>query len=305
MDTLFGYTILVDLALLAIEIAIYIFAITIYKGASELSIKEKEKASNRSKEIIAIRRKELSEKVKTVHDGPSINEAKVELSMLDSEIRAIDRSIVKIISRTKGLSAKYLVFIPESLLIFSIITSAISLIISGNIQNVIWYVSLFLLASSIYFIFRGICNIEFFSNSIDLSTLMEQALERHSNKSKPVLDMQIYDSTLNIKHGEIGEIWMFLSLKNGTLAKNTQIRFMSTDELNFPEEKLEPFPFEKKQMKNPKVFFHKAGDIGKGVHDFFKVKVKTPDELGDYFMSYWIMANDFTGEEIFFKITVI
>lgn len=219
MITLYGYIILADLALLAVVIAIFIFAVSIYKGASELSIKEKESASNRSKEIITIRKTEVNKKLKTLTNGASLNEVRAELDKLDNEIHNIDKSVLKIINKANCLTARNLVFYPSSLLIASIIASGIAIAVTGTLQTTMWVLSLLLLVSSLYFICRCICAIEFFSNSIDLSTLMEQALERHTMKMRPAVDLDIWDFQLEIRHGETQIIEPALFLKQGLTAK--------------------------------------------------------------------------------------
>ena len=63
METLYGYTILANLALLAIIVAIFVFAVTIYKGASELCIKENQDYSKKRKNLLDQKKKELVKKL--------------------------------------------------------------------------------------------------------------------------------------------------------------------------------------------------------------------------------------------------
>lgn len=304
MITLYSYTIIADLTLLAVVIAIFIFAVSIYKGASELSIKEKESASNRSKEIITIRKTEVNKKLKTLTNGASLNEVRAELDKLDNEIHNIDKSVLKIINKANCLTARNLVFVPGSLLIASIIGSGIAIATSGTFQTMMWVLSLLLLASSLYFICRCICAIEFFSNSIDLSTLMEQALDRQANKTIPIIELDIFDFELEITHGETKEIHPALFLKQGLTAKNVNIRFSGTEELDFQDETVEQLEFDNLQMKKPKQFWYKIGDLNYAVYHSVDFKVKAPDTPGKYLMSYWIQCENFTSKEETFTIKV-
>ena len=304
MITLYGYTILVDLALLAIMIAIFLFVVTIYKGASELCIKEAQNASNRRKELIEGRKTELTQKIPTINGNSFSNEVRAEIDKLDNEILNIDKSVLNITNKAKLLTAKNLIFIPSSLLIVSIIASGIAIVISGNLQPIIWILSLLLLAASLYFICRCICAMEYFSSSIDLSTLMEQALDRHTDKLKPVVDMEIWDFQLEIAHGESEQIEYCVFLKKGPIGRNTTVRFLATDELDFPAEKTEILDVAKNNMNNPKWFTHKIGDINPNVNKVNEFKVKAPDAPGEYIMSYWLMCDEYTGEETTFKIKV-
>lgn len=305
MITLYGYTILADLALLAILVAIFAFAVSIYKGASELCIKEQENASNRRKEIIEKIKTELTVKLQLITNGTSINGVRAELNSLDNEIRNIDKPVLRIIEKAKCLTARNLVFAPGSLLLVSIITSGIAIAVTGALQTIMWVLSLLLLASSLYFIYRCIRAIEFFSNFIDLGTLMEQALEKHAQKMKPVVNMMLWDFTTIVEHGKIEEVKYHVFLEHGPIGRNTHIRFLATDELHFPEEETEPFNYNKEKMTNPKLFNHKIGDLNPRANKVKKFKVKAPDNPGEYVMSYWILCDEYAGEEITFKIRVV
>jgi hypothetical protein len=305
METLYGYTILADLALLAITIAVFIFAVTIYKGASELSIKKNESAAKRRKDLIDQKKNELTKKIASTDGISFAKELRAELDKLDIEVNEIDKSTSKIINMSKGLTAKYLVFLPGSILLSSIITSGIAIGISGIAQIVIWGISLLLLGISVYFLYKGICNIEFFSNSIDLSTLMERALERHTIKLSPVVKIDFWDYQLIFKQGEIKEIDVFFELEQGAIAKQTSVRFSGTEELDFPGEKPEKCDYDYLNMKNPKQFWHKIGDINPGVVKRLKIKVKAPEISGEYNMAYWIECDSWSSVEKNFMVKVV
>jgi len=304
MITLYGYTILADLALLAVLVVIFAFAVSIYKGASELCIKEQENASNRRKGIIEKTKTELTVKLQSITNGTSINGVRAELDNFDNEIRNIDKTVLRIIEKAKCLTARNLVFAPGSLLLVSIITSGIAIAVTGALQTIMWVLALLLLASSLYFIYRCICAIEFFSNFIDLSTLMEQALERHKIKTTPSVDIDFFDFQLTIKRGEIAKIDVWAYLRQGSIARNTKVRFSGTEELDFPEEETEQLEYDYLNMKKPKQFWSAIGDINPGVQKHRIVKVKAPDIPGEYTMAYWIECDEFTSEEKTFKIKV-
>ncbi len=305
MVTLYGYTILADMALLAIVIAIFVFAVTIYKGASELCIKEQRNAADRRKELIESRKKELTNKLPVINGRAFSSEVRAELDNLDNEIRKINKSVLKTIKKAKSLTARNLVFVPSSLLIASIIGSGIAIAISGTLQSIMWVLSLFLLVASLYFGCSNIRAIAFFSSFIDFSTLMEQALEKHADKLKPVVDMKIWDFTLVIKHGKTEKVAYHVFLKHGSIGRNIEVRFVGTDELDFPEETAKPLEVNKENMINPKYFEHKLGDLNRNANRANNFKVKAPDQPGEYTMTYWLLCDEYTGDETTFKIKVV
>lgn len=308
MITLYGYTILVDLALLAIVMVLFVFAVSIYKGASELSIKGKESASDRSKKIIAERKTELTGRLKTLTDGTSLNKVRAELDNLNDEIRKIDKSVQKTVDKANLLTARNMVFIPGSLLIVSIIGSAIAIAIP-DLQTIMWALSLFFLAIGLYFTCRNIRAIEFFSNFIDLSTLMEQAIERHTIKTRPIVDLEIWNlrwsPQLEIAHGQTLEVYYDVSLKQGFIAKNARVRFSGTEELDFPDQKIDQPAYDYKNMRKPKRFWQGFKDVNPNEYNQGKFKVKAPDQPGEYNMAYWLQCDEYTADEVLLKIKVI
>ncbi len=303
--TIYGYTILVDLALLAIVIAIFVFAVTIYRSASELCIKEQQNAADRRKELIESRKTELTRKLQTIRNGASINEVKGELDNLDKEIRKIDKSVLKFINKAKSLTARNLVFVPGSLFIVSIIGAGAAIALSGILQTIMWGLSLLFLGSGLYFTCQNIHTTEFFSNSIDLSTLMEKALANHAHKMKPIVSMLIRPSSLKMEHGTTHEIEYLAFLEQGPIGRNAKVRFLATEKLDFPEEEIKLFGFYKTNMTNAKYFVDEIGDVNAGVNKLRHFKVKAPDAPGEYAMSHWIICDEFSGEEQYFTIKVV
>ncbi len=305
METLHQCTIFVDLALLAIVIAIFVFASSFYRGALELSAKEEENSLNRRKELMKNKRSELAEKIKNTDEGDLAKELRAELDKFDAELKDIDQSITKSKNKPKALAVKNLATIPGSLLLASIVLSGTAIATSETLQTIMWSLSLALLVVSVYFIYKNLSAVEFFSGIIDLSTLMEQALERHAEKRRPIVDLDIPEYQLIIKHGETQEVNLDIFLEQGLTAKNIKIRFVATKELDFPEEKLQKLGINKKNMRNPRFFFGEVGDLNYGVYREITFKVKAPDARGEYTMSHWITCDEFTAEEKTFTIKVI
>jgi uncharacterized protein YbcI len=305
MITLYQCTIFVSLTLLAIVIAIFVFAVSIYRAVSELSAKEEEGALNRRKEIIKETREPLIKKIRGVKDEHLTKVLGVELDKLNTELNTIDQSILKSRDKVKKLTLRNMVAIPASLLLMSIITAGVAIVTSGIIQTIIGITSLALIAVSLYFIYKNLSVVEFFSKLIDLGILMEQALDRHRMKSTPVVQMELPDFQLEIPRGETKEIMYFVSLKQGTIARNARVRFSGTEELEFPDEKIEQLGIDYDNMRNPKEFWHGFQDVNPKVHKRGKFVVKAPGKPGKYTMAYWLQCDEYAEDQVTFKIKVI
>jgi len=308
MITAYQCTIFVSLALLAIIIAIFIFAASMYRGALRLSAKEEERGLEERKKFLSGKKNELAKKLKSANVEHLSKELRKELDSLDTELNKIDQSILKSRNRPKALTVRNLVGIPASFLLASMVMSGIAITTSGILPHIMWGLSLALIGANLYFTYRNLSQVEFFSGIIDLSTLMEQALDKHTMKMKPVVDLKLWSLPLEIPRGETLEIRYDVSLKQGTIAKNTKVRFAATGELDFPEEKkVKRFGFdkEKQNMRDPKSFWQDIGNVNPNEYIGEEFKVKAPDQPGEYTMSYWLQCDEYTGDETTFKIKVI
>lgn len=190
MVTLYGYTILADLALLAIVIAIFVFASSILGGASRISAEEQENYLARRRERMEEAKKELlGEQIKGLDSEHFVTELKAKIAELDRDLKKIDRKILQAKNKAKALTVRNMVTIPSLFLLMSIIASGIAIVTSGILPTIMWALSLALIVISLYFIFRNLIIVESFSSVMDLSTVIEQALGRHEIKSKPVTDI--------------------------------------------------------------------------------------------------------------------
>lgn len=307
MITLYQSTIFFSLALLAIVIAIFIFATSMYRGALGLSAKEEERGLEGRKEFLGGMKNKLTKKLKIAGVEHLSKELRGELDNLDTELNKIDQSILKSRNRPKMLTVRSLVGIPASFLLMSIIMSGIAIATSGILPNIMWGLSLALVVAGLYFIYRNLTHVELFSGIIDLSTLMEQALDKHAMKTKPIVGLELWGLPLEIQQGETLEVHYDVSLKQGLIGKNPKVRFLATEELDFPEETVElvGYNVQKKNMKNPSFFYHKVGDINPRSHSMNSFKVKAPSQPGEYVMSHWIQCDEYTGIETTFKVRVI
>lgn len=306
MITLYQCIIFVSLTLLAISIAVYVFAASIYRAVSELSAKAEEEALKRRKDLIKEKREKLIETARGTDDEHLSDEVKTEVDKLNMELDTIDQSILKSRDKVKALRARNMIVIPGSFLLLAIIASGIAIVTSGIPQTIMGIISIASIVIGLYFIYRNLSAVEHFSRFIDVGMLMEQALDRHAMKRQPIVDMDVWDFELEIKRGVTKEIEYDAFLKRGAVGKNTKVRFLATEELVFPEEKVKSFGLEKSgRMKKPNYFVQQIGTINPTIHVVKSFKVKAPDTPGEYDMSHLILCDEYAGEKNTFTIKVI
>ena len=189
MTTLYSLTIYADLALLAIVIAIFVFASSILGGASRISAEERENYLTRRKERIEKAKNEfLSEQIKGLDNEQFLTELKAKIIELDMDLKNIDRLISEARKKAKALTVRNIVAIPSIFLLISIISSGIAIVTSGILPIIIWALSLVLIAISLYLVFKNLIIIESFSSIMDLSTVIKQVFEPRNMKLEPIAD---------------------------------------------------------------------------------------------------------------------
>jgi hypothetical protein len=134
---------------------------------------------------------------------------------------------------------------------------------------------------------------------------MEQALERHAQKMKPIVHLDIWDFQLQIKHGETQEVTCWVSLKQGATAKNVKLLFYSDNKLEFPEEQVEKLKYKVQDIQNPKYFVHDVGDVDYGLVNVEEIKVKAPEDIGEYPLVYLVRCDEYASktERVIIKVT--
>jgi len=165
------------------------------------------------------------------------------------------------------------------------------------------------MSTGVYFIYKNLMVVEYFSKLIDLGTLMEQALDRHSDRSKPVIRFEFWHTLigeeLRISHGEEKGIFYLISLKQGSKGSNVKIRFSCTEELDFPGRSVTKDKLSYHGMKKPKSFWTEPIDLNPKVYKRLSFVVKAAEIAGEYIMAYWVQCDEYTSEEEFFVLNVI
>jgi len=190
MEILYQCTIFASLTLIAIIVAIFVFASSIHGGASKISAEEEENLLARRKERIEKAKQELlGGQITNADSAHFVGEIRTKIGELDNDLKNIDRSIFQARKRGKALTVRNMVVIPSLFLFISIIASGTAILTSEILAIIIWTLSLALILISLYFIFRNLVIIESFSSVMDLSTMIDRVLEAREMKSKPIADV--------------------------------------------------------------------------------------------------------------------
>lgn len=333
MTTIFQIIIITSLTFVAIMIALFVFASSIYKGAIKIAADEEQEALNNRREFLEKRRKEIVKELKEAGGDEFAAKLKESLTDLGVKTKQINQSISKSRDKVKRLNLKSMVVVPGFFLVLSLTGAGIAAMLSGGWQASAWGASVVALIAGVVFIYRNLQAIEKFSSIIDVSVLMEQALDAHAKKTNPKLFLDFwgenlkYKGILKVGRGKTAEIAYVISLIQGTIGKKARVMFTATEELEFIDsvtigkkgrvmftateepENIDSVTIEEASvdyygMTNPKRINMQYGDINPKEYEGTSIYMKAPEETGEYIMSYFLQCEGFTEDEKFFKIVV-
>ena len=311
MTIIYQIIVITSLTFLAIIIALFVFASSIYKGAIKIAVDEEQEALKNRKEYLEKRRKEIIEELERAGKDEFAHKLRESLTDLDVRTKQINQSILKSRDRVKRLNLKSMVAVPGLFFVLSITGAGIAAVLSGGWQVGTWSVSIVALITGVVLLYQNLKAVEKFSSVIDVGVLMEQALDSHARKMSPKVVLEFYDKgiekekMLKVGRGEIAEIEHDISLKQGTIGRNARVWFTVTGELEFiDEEEIEELRRGYHGMTNPKRIIKQHGDINPGEFSDGIIKVKAPKKSGNYTMSSFLQCDGFTEGEYFFKIVV-
>lgn len=311
MTTIFQIIIITSLTFVAIMIALFVFASSIYKGAIKIAADEEQEALNNRREFLEKRRKEIVKELKEAGGDEFAAKLKESLTDLGVKTKQINQSISKSRDKVKRLNLKSMVVVPGFFLVLSLTGAGIAAMLSGGWQASAWGASVVALIAGVVFIYRNLQAIEKFSSIIDVSVLMEQALDAHAKKTNPKLFLDFwgenlkYKGILKVGRGKTAEIAYVISLIQGTIGKKARVMFTATEEPeNIDSVTIEEASVDYYGMTNPKRINMQYGDINPKEYEGTSIYMKAPEETGEYIMSYFLQCEGFTEDEKFFKIVV-
>lgn len=310
METITQIVVLVALALLAITVALFVFTSSLYKGAIRLAAKEAEGHLSRRREVIREKKKDLMKSLGEASEENLQQKMKEKLEELNKDIEPLDRVVRESRNKVNALRLRNMVTFPALIIVSSIAISGIADLNNGITQTILWIVSIAFLGAGVFYLYNNLRVIENISGMIDLTTLMEQALDSHEQKKKPILEFDmwnyLWNEELEVERGKVLELYYDVSLKQGSMGRNILCTFTATEELEFPKiKKQENISTSYGGMKNPKRFVIKHGDAHPNEYLDKVITIKAPDKPGKYRMTYWLQCDDFSKDEYPFDIKVI
>lgn len=317
MGAIYQLTFFLAVALLAIVITIFVFAVSLVGRAIESASREQQVLLSSQTEAKKKQIKRLQEQLKDAEKTGNLDKGQLneELTQTQHEIDGYQAQLDHIEKRQSLIRRRGAVVCPGIALF---ITLALTMIASGlaEAQNPpdftlwLWIVSLGFLVFGIYRLFITLGAIEEVTitsqEAIEkLPEAVKAALKEIEEEKKPVLGLVFLGEQppFRIKAGTERQIEFAVVLKKGSEARNVVVYFTAPPGFSFPgmkvtvQSNLSEFPTY--IMTGTTMI-----DIRKGINKENGITIKAPDISKEYMLFARIVCTDFDSESIPIKVVV-
>jgi len=196
-NTLYGYTIIANLTILAIAVAVFVFGSSIHGGALRLAAEEEERIVSRRKEKAEELKSQISKVISKVtekmigivtggeNESDDNNDTKQlvgKIKELDKEIKKYDKRLSKVRGDKEALTLDKMILLPAGMLITSSLLCGIAIIDLVNKSFILWLIALILTVIACWRIYRNLRALEGFSRELSPWPMLAQELGQRIDK---------------------------------------------------------------------------------------------------------------------------
>jgi hypothetical protein len=318
MGTIYQLTFFLALGLLAIVIAVFVFAVSLLGRAMETAARDEqaklaERKDRNAEAIVAIK-----EDIAEIESGNKIPKRLTrQLKKLQSQNDKFEKELGKIRKAPDSLTASGGVFHPCAFLLIALVLSSIAWYLS-TIANVEWMIPLFIWILSLvaigYSTYRICISLNviqdvaitseeaWIKKTVEAFKIAEKELE---DERKPQLELYFPDEQPPFHIEAQSEIRINYNLRitRGNIAKNVSIAFWLQPKLEFVDT-VKPLPAPYSPYKDYASAIFSVLDIRASMGRNLHLKVKAPSETGNYIIAYKLYFDGYYSDFKEFKLIV-
>ncbi len=319
MGVVYQLTFFLAVALLAIVITIFVFAVSLLGRAMEAAAtsergKLTERKENNTKEMAAIR-KEIEEAEASGQIPKGLTR---KLEKLEKRDREFDKELSIIRKAPELLTVKGGVVPSASWLLGALILSGVAWYLS-NIQIfiwiipvLVWVVSFAAIGYSISRIYQSLKVIESVAITSEeeaerrLAAAVKVAMKEVEEEKKPKLGLKFYgeELPLRMKSNSEKEVEVRLKIVQGDESIGTLLYFAAPPGFDFPGEKTYTQDAGHPTVPNYVTLSMQLPNIKRGLDQPVQFTIKAPPRKGSFDLCYRIVCSGFDSGENWFKVVV-
>lgn len=318
MVALFQLTLYLSLVLLAIVITVFVLAVSLLGRAVRISSEEQQKAEQERQERNQTQLGKIQGKLDTAkaHDKrPDIESLTKSLRELQKQIKKHERELAWILWKPKLLKARWGVFVPGSLFLFSTVFAglALSFQTSYNLSLSLWILSVISLLSGITLISLILRVIEGVAVTTDETAFIRQkeilkaALIEFDESSKPIIAFEFrgQKTPFTIDAGSQKTFSFALALTQGDTGRKPQVLFFAPTGFEFPGQSIHVQLSDVQDVGGLNTGLVRfLDDLSRGLTSQANIVIKAPLEKGTYDLWYAVYCEQYQGSNVKFKLKV-
>lgn len=314
MGGIYQLTFFLALALLAVVVTIFVYAVSQVGRATNLASKEQEVILWQQKEAKKRRIEELQKRLEEAKETGHLDEFRLidEILKTEEEIASYNDKLKHLEERVTLLTRRGAVIWPSG---FFAATLALNIIASGIAasQNpaafTLWLASLGTLGYGIFRVFKTLGAIQEVTISSEealekLPEAVKTALRELEEEKRPELELVFADKPpfrVDTQSERLIEYRVHLS--RGDIARDASIAFWFQPNFEYVDE-VQPLPAPYSKYKDYVSAYFKLGDIKGSLERGHKLKVKAPSEARRYTAAYKLYCEGYYSDFIEFEIIV-
>ncbi len=320
MDVIYQLTFFLALAVLAILVTIFVFAVSLLGRALERASKEKEKTLEAQKEAtekeIAGIQKQISKLLKKEHIKKELGELEKKLRQLRKQGEEFEKKISKIGKAPELLTVRGGVIPPARILAIALILCGVALVLYESqivIANLLWVLGLAAIFYSVWCIYQSLKVIESVAITSEEAALVREvqalktAFREYDEEKKPelILVWKKQQPPFHTKADSTKKLLFGLYLTRGDVADDADVMLYAPPGFSFPDrssitqEADHPIAPE---FVSACVYY--GAPIIRGGTVAQEVNIKAPTAVGKFEAYYRVSCRGFCGEYKKFEIVV-
>lgn len=322
-ERFYEITISIDLILIPAVVTIFVLAVTLLGHAIEVAEEQKKKIHIDQKQELEKEIDKAQEELTRMKKGDGELETSPALNNLQNRKKILEEKLRNIHARYQLLTVEQSVIYPLSFLLLSIIATvyAESLFIDRfDLSIQLWIWALILLTIGSHRLLRCLNTIEeitILSKKItdkkieDISKkAMSEALLTYDESNLPKLSLSFLEEKQPFRFERNSEVAIKLnvSLTQGYIAQNTELYILIPETFELLETKNQSWSQDSKHQKFPN---YKTGrttwqmPLKKGVSYPVNLKIKTPSQVGEFKLGYYLLCDKYNSGPQEFDVIII
>lgn len=311
--------IFLSLTFLAVIAAIFVLAVSFLGRAIEQSSEAETRLAEEQAEELDKTIQEAQMKLTKAKASGEVDEAKKELEGYEGKKKAFQKRRAKALAGYRLLTAREGILYPGAVLLLSLAFAAAAKFLTtltGQYALGFSYALLILAAAGVgwvcYRAYRSLMVVEGVATipeEVQLKRTVqafEVALERHEQKKRPELALRFVEPQppLKFRPSTQHEIRFDVYLKQGDVARVTELWFAAPREFDFPERETHCRPLTAAEFPNTLATKLELDDLKRGILYHRSLTTKVPSEPDTYILGYCFNCEGYAGKFVTFEVEV-